>query len=112
MTIQNPQILAYHFLQDMQADDYYPAAQVEKGKTILRKLCEAIETQKPALLDQLYALTHAATEAFNDLGEEFEENDSELETVARETIGADFEFIAKAYGFDADIEELIATREW
>ena len=60
----------------------------------------------------LYALTHAATEEFNALAEEFEENDSELETAAREAIAEDFEWIAKAYGFDADIEELIAPRDW
>jgi hypothetical protein len=43
---------------------------------------------------------------------EFEENDSELETAARKAIAEDFERIATAYGFDADIEELIAPRDW
>ncbi len=112
MTIQSPQILAYSFLSDMQKDSYFPTAQVKKGKAILLKLCETIEMKKPSSLEQLYTLTHAATEEFNLLGEEFEENGSELETAARENIGADFEFIAKTYGFEADIEELIATREW
>jgi hypothetical protein len=47
------------------------------------------------------------------LQEEFYENDSEIETNARECIGADFDFVAKSYGFeDADMEELIATRDW
>ena len=104
--------MAHVFLRDMQEDDYFPAAQVAKGQQILLRLCEAIEAQKPASLGDLYALTHAATEEFNRLGEELEENGSELETAARESIGADFEFIAKTYGFEADIEELIATREW
>lgn len=112
MKIQNQQILAHSFLHDMQEDSYFPSAQVEKGKAILLKLCETIEAKKPSSLAQLYALTHAATEEFNLLGEELEENESELETAARENIGADFEFIAKAYDFEADIEELIATREW
>jgi cytochrome c556 len=110
--MKNPHILAHPFLHDMQQDAYFPAAQVKKGQDILRRLCEAIEQQAPATLEQLYALTHAATEEFNLLGEEFEENGSELETAARENIGADFEFIAKAYGFEADVEELIANREW
>lgn len=112
MKIQNQQILAHSFLQDMQRDSYFPSAQVEKGKVILLKLCETIEAKKPSSLAQLYALTHAATDEFNLLGEELEEIGSELETAARENIGADFEFIAKTYGFEADIEELIATREW
>ena len=57
--------------------------------------------------------THAATERFNELAEEFEENDSEIETVARDTIATDMEYIAQSYGFeDADIEELVAPRDW
>ena len=43
---------------------------------------------------------------------EFFENNSEIETGARECLAMDFEFVAKTYGYDADIEELIATREW
>ncbi|WP_018918089.1 DUF5713 family protein [Vreelandella zhanjiangensis] len=112
MTIQNQQILAHSFLSDMQKDSYFPAAQVEKGIKILFKLCKAIEDKKPSSLEQLYTLTHAATEDFNLLGEELEENGSELETAARDNIGADFEFIAKAYGFEADVEELTAPRDW
>ncbi len=110
--IENKEILAHTFLREMNDDDYFPAAQVEKSQQILLNLCEAIEVQKPASLDSLYVLTHAATEEFNRLGEELEERGSELETAARENIGADFEFIAKAYGFEADVEELIATRDW
>ena len=96
----------------MQEDDYFPPALVEKGRQILVKLCEEIESRSPQILEALYALTHAATDEFNALAEKFEENGSEIETAARENIGADFAYIAKAYGFDADVEELIATREW
>lgn len=33
--------------------------------------------------------------------------------MAREEIAEDFAYVARAYGFaDADVEELIATREW
>jgi hypothetical protein len=36
-----------------------------------------------------------------------------IEAAARESIGEEFWFIAKAYGFDdADQEELIAPRKW
>ena len=112
MAIRNQVVIVHVFLRDMQEDDYFPATLVEKGKEILIRLCAAIEAQKPESTDQLYALTHAATEEFNRLGEEFEENGSELETAARENIATDFAFIASAYGFDADMEELIATREW
>lgn len=58
-------------------------------------------------------LTEAATEQFNLLEAEFEAAGSEIETVAREEIAEDFWFVASAYGFsDADVEELIAARDW
>jgi hypothetical protein len=85
---------------------------VDKGKAILLDLCFQIEEQQPKNLKALYKLTHAATDKFNDLQEAFEEQDSEIETAARESIGMDFYFISQSYGFDADIEELIATRDW
>ncbi len=112
MPITNETLKDYPFLQEMFDDDYFPDFLVEKGKNILIELCEQIESQKPQDLKALYALTHAATDRFNDLQEEFEENDSEIETAAREAIAADFAFLASAYGFDADTEELIATRDW
>ncbi|MFI1463652.1 DUF5713 family protein [Nocardia carnea] len=113
MPISNPQVLAHPFLASLYEDDYYPDHVVDRGKAILERLCERIEAEQPTGLVGLYALTHAATEEFNDLESEFEEAGSELETVAREAIGEDFWFVAGAYGFrDADAEELIATRDW
>jgi hypothetical protein len=45
------------------------------------------------------------------LQQEFEEQGSEIETAARECIAADFEAIAKAYGFeDADVKADRSTR--
>ena len=96
----------------MYADSFYPTAEVDKVKAVLLNLCRQIEQTKPADLPQLYALTHASTIRINHLQEDFAAADSEIETVARDTIGTDFEFIAKAYGFDADTEELIAPRDW
>lgn len=86
MPITNETLKDYPFLQEMFDDDYFPDVLVEKGKKILIELCEQIESQKPKDLKALYALTHAATDRFNDLQEEFDENDSEIETAAREAI--------------------------
>ena len=112
MTIAQPDIRKHAFLAEMDADSYFPDVLVDRGKAILLRLCEAIEAEKPVSLEALYALTHAATDEFNALAEEFYAQDSEIETVARECIAADFAFVAKTYGFDADTEELIATRDW
>ena len=112
MAITNAQLQGYEFLRDMRSDSYFPPHLVSKGAQILIDLCEAIEAQHPANLDALYALTHATTERFNQLAEEFYEHDSEIETAARDAIGGDVYFIAQAYGFEADSEELIAPRDW
>ena len=113
MSLGNTAMTHYAFLKEMYADPYFPDDLVKKGENILLDLCREIEQGKPASLDALYALTHAATDRFNDLQEEFDERGSEIETAAREAIAEDFENIARAYGFaDADTEELIATRDW
>ncbi|MEE1796870.1 DUF5713 family protein [Streptomyces sp. BE308] len=113
MAITNEQVAAHTFLLPLYEDDYYPDHVLDKGKAVLLHLCERIETEHPADLTALYALTEVATEAFNDLEAEFEAAGSDIETVAREEIGEAFWFIAMAYGFeDADGEELISAREW
>ncbi|MFH9468614.1 DUF5713 family protein [Streptomyces clavifer] len=113
MAITNQRIAEYAFLRGLYADGYFPDHVVDKGRAVLVRLSERIEAQRPADLAALYALTQAATEEFNALEAEFEAAGSEIETVAREEIAEDFWFIATAYGFEeADVEELIATRDW
>ncbi|YCK42346.1 DUF5713 family protein [Actinomadura sp. ATCC 39365] len=109
----HPQVIGHAFLKALYDDGYYPDHVVDKGRAVLLRLCERVETERPGDLASLYALTHAATEEFNALDEEFHEAGSEIETVAREAIAEEFWFVATTYGFpEADIEELIATREW
>lgn len=113
MPVSDARVSTHPFLRALYADDYYPDRVLDRGRGILLRLCERIEAERPADLTALYALTHAATEEFNDLEAEFEAAGSEIETVAREEIAEDFRFVARAYGFsDADVEKLIATREW
>lgn len=110
--LKNEQMKNYTYLKDMYADSYFPKFLVDKVKTILVELCFDIEKTSPKNLEELYKLTHTATLKINDLQNEFFDHNSEIETVARESIGTDFDFIAKAYGFKADLEEMIAPREW
>ncbi|MFE5812189.1 DUF5713 family protein [Streptomyces sp. NPDC056479] len=113
MNISNQQVIARPFLKALYGDDYYPDRVVDRGKAILLRLCERIEAERPADLAALYPLTQAATDEFNALQDEFWAAGSEIETVAREEMAEDFWFVAEAYGFpDADMEELIATRDW
>ncbi|KLV03433.1 hypothetical protein ABT56_19795 [Photobacterium aquae] len=113
MSISNGQLQGYGFLTGMYSDGYFPDFLVDKLKIILIELCESIEANNPNSEESLLLLTHAATERINELGEEFEDNGSELETEAREVIAGDFDFIVRSYGFaDVDIEDVIAPREW
>lgn len=112
MPVSNPTLANYVFLQPMREDRYFPTPLVEKGARILIDLCLAIEETKPKDAAALLVLTHAATERFNELAVEFEEAGSEIETAAREAIGGDVEAIVKVYGFDVDIEDAIAPRDW
>ncbi|ENX13245.1 hypothetical protein F895_02546 [Acinetobacter sp. CIP 64.2] len=113
MQLGNQKMANYSFLVDMYADSYFPNDLVKKGERILISLCQQIELTQPKTLAELYKLTHVATEQFNELQEEFWEQESEIETAAREAIGHDFDVIAAAYGFEnADKEEIIATRDW
>lgn len=109
----NAAVRKHDMLHDLYSDGYFPLRLVDECKAVLVDLCLEIETQHPRDLPAFYTLTHRATERLNGLQAAFEASDSEIETVAREAFGAEFEFIAKAYGFtDADVEEMIAPREW
>lgn len=73
MAITNAKLAGYQFLPDVYRDGYFP------DLATLIQLCEQIESDEPAGLDDSYKLTHAATEAFNELQEEFYSNESEFE---------------------------------
>ena len=95
----------------MASDDYYPKFLVEKVKEqILRviRLLETGETDKDMIQGKLDEMTCA----INDLEEEFEENDSELETVARDSIGVTIEYVLRWFDVDIDVETAIREREW
>jgi hypothetical protein len=110
--LKNERIQNYAFLEGMYSDAYFPDFLVDKVKGILIHLCDKIERKSPQSLEALYTLTHESTEQINNLEDEFYENGSELETAAREIMAADFEFIALAYRYEADLEEMIAPRDW
>ncbi|WP_428833882.1 DUF5713 family protein [Lysinibacillus telephonicus] len=52
------------------------------------------------------------TIAINELQNEFYQNDSEIETVARDSIGITVEEILQYFELDIDIEDALRKREW
>ena len=65
------------------------------------------------LLDEMYQDDYyPAFLVDNDLQEEFDENDSEIETVARECIAAAVAYILEWFNIPIDTEEAIRERDW
>lgn len=101
----------YKLLDEMYQDEYYPDFLVDKVKDKLEKvidLLESGETDTEAIQEKL----DEAVCNINDLQEEFDENDSEIETVARECIAASVAYILEWFGIPIDIEEAIRERDW
>ena len=104
---------SHEWLKPMVNDSYYPSFLVDKIIQILQNVFRNIEAVKPTTLEQLYEITNQGVREINDLEDEFDQNESEIETMARDAIGDEFYFIIDAFGFkDADLEEAIRDREW
>lgn len=76
---------SYVLLEAMVNDGYYPKFLVDKIKELIIpviRLLENGETNKDIIQNKLDEMTLA----INELQEEFDENDSEIETVARDSI--------------------------
>ena len=101
----------YKLLDEMYQDDYYPAFLVDKVKDEIQKvidLLESGETDTEVVQEKL----DEAVLAINDLQEEFDENESEIETVARDCIGVKIDYILKWFDIPIDMEEAIRERDW
>lgn len=101
----------YKLLAEMYQDDYYPAFLVDKVKDELHKvidLLESGETDTKVIQETL----DKAVCGINDLQEEFDENNSEIETVARDCIGVTVDYILEWFCIPIDIEEALRERDW
>lgn len=108
MKLFNPD---YVLLDDMYRDEYFPDFLVDKVKDELQKvidLLESGETDTEVIQEKLDEMTCA----INDLQEEFDENDSEIETVARDCIGETVGYVLEWFDIPIDIEEAIRERDW
>ena len=93
----------YKLLDEMYQDDYYPAFLVDKVKDELQKVIDLLESGETDTEVVQETLDEAVC-GINDLQEEFDENDSEIETVAH--------YILKWFGIPIDMEEAIRERDW
>ena len=100
----------YQMLAEMYQDDYYPDFLVDKISALLRKVIALLENDETDLKVIQSALDEAV-EGINDLQAEFDENDSEIETVARDTIGETVAYILEWFDINIDIEDAIGARD-
>ena len=100
----------YVLLEDMVNDDYYPKFLVDKVKDLIIPVIDLLENgeeNKTVIQKALDTMTLA----INDLQEEFDEHDSELETVARDSIATTIGDILEYFDIDIDIETALAERD-
>ncbi|WP_340003329.1 DUF5713 family protein [Paenibacillus sp. FSL K6-0276] len=101
----------FKYLKDMYIDGYFPNFLVDKVKAELVKVIEFLE-QGNQDIEEIQSKLDFAIHAINDLAEEFDENDSEIETVARESIAQTVEDILAFFDIEIDTEVAIRERDW
>ena len=101
----------YILLEDMVNDEYYPEFLVDKLKELIIpviRLLENGETNTEIVQSKLDEMTLA----INELQEEFYDNDSEIETVARDSIAVTIGYIMEWFHIDIDMETALRERDW
>ena len=101
----------YKLLNEMYRDEYYPNFLVDKIRNWLQEVIDLLESGETDI-EVVQAQLERVVCAINDLQEEFDENDSEIETVARDCIGGTVAYILKWFDISIDIEEAIRERDW
>lgn len=101
----------YQLLEDMYKDGYFPDFLVDKIRDLIEDVVMTLETGEQDV-EKIQEKFDGMTLAINDLQEEFEENGSELETAARESIGGTVAYILQWFGIPLEVEDAIREREW
>ncbi len=110
--LRNSTIREHVFLPAMRADASYPERVVNRCEDLLVHLCFDIEAEEVTEAAQLYPLAHHTITEMNKQLIDFEREGIMLDSTARETLAAEFAFIAKAYGIAFDEQELMEPRMW
>ena len=102
---------SYELLKGMYSDQYYPDKCVDKVKAEIQKIISFLETvhsDKETIQEKFDQMTIN----INDLQDDFDENASEIETVARESICDTVQYILTWFEIDIDTEDAVCERDW
>ncbi len=101
----------YVLLEEMATDSYYPPFLVEKVREQIRPVIQLLESGERSH-NRIQDALDRMTQGINHLEAEFEENDSEIETVARDSIAVTVDYILHWFGIDIDTETALRERDW
>ena len=101
----------FEYLKEMYADEYFPKFLVDKLRETVREIVSYLE-KGPYSKNEVQKELDKIVLKINELQEEFETNESEIETDARESIADTIERILKYFDVDIEIEVAIRERDW
>jgi len=99
------------YLVWMYEDGYFPNFLVDKVKDLIVDVVNYLESGEHSL-DDIQSRFDSMTEGINVLTEEFYDNESEFETVARDSVGQTVDHILKHFNINIDAETAIRNRDW
>ncbi len=101
----------YSLLSAMYEDEYFPDFLVDKIRELLMDTISFLETGETDL-QKIQKKFDEMMLAVNKLQGEFEQNDSEIETAARDSIGETVAYILQWFDVVLDVEDAISARDW
>ena len=100
------------YLGELYRDSYFPDFLVDKIKELLVEVVNLLETGERNT-DIIQEKFDYVTDKINELQNEFWDNESEIETAARDCIALTVDHILTHFGFDDyDLEEALRNRDW
>ncbi|MBF0714096.1 hypothetical protein HZY83_05340 [Gemella sp. GH3] len=101
----------YILVSDMVEDEYYPNFLVEKVQDIIKKVITVLESGETNI-EVIQEYLDEMTIEINDIQEQFEENNSEIESIARDSIAVTIEYILEWFNINIDLETALQERDW
>lgn len=98
-------------LEEMYLDPYFPDFLVDKIRDLIKVLIKKLEDGERAP-DEIQKELDEMTKKINDLEDEFFANNSEIESLARDSIASSIVYILSWYKVRIYIEDALRLRNW